>query len=82
MYLSFLDMPSYAAVGCQNRMEDPNRTTSWKYLPTRNIRQKELWLTYIMEVLTYKKYTSKRIMADIYHGSTYLQEIYVKKNYG
>ena len=40
-------MPSCAAVGCQNRTEDPNPTISWKYLPTRNKRQKELWLTYI-----------------------------------
>ena len=40
-------MPNCAAVGCQNRTEDPNPTISWKYLPTRNKRQKELWLTYI-----------------------------------
>ena len=38
-------MPSCAAVGCQNITEDPNPTISWKYLPTRNKRQRELWLT-------------------------------------
>ena len=40
-------MPSCAAVGCQNRTEDPDPTLLWKYLPRKNKNLKELWMIYI-----------------------------------
>ena len=40
-------MPSCAAVGCQNRTEDPDPTLLWKYLPRKNKNPKELCMIYL-----------------------------------